>query len=167
MTIEEHQKNVRDIKDIFERIAECGLGKDTYGPLFKIYNSYLWEFGMELKEQGVSMKTINRHVGNAEYYVKRYLVEYMEIPIFDGAKGLHEFFDYYYIRKCLSSSVKNMKQQILSTQKFYLFLFEHGYLTKERHEECERIFHDKKEQWLQDMADYDDLTKPLEPWCEH
>lgn len=157
MTQEKHLKNVEKIHALYKEWEdETRDYDDIWKDLEKIHNTYLKEFQKDMLAQELSVKTIGRHISNVDFFVNVYLFRYMEANIFDGASVFMDFFGYYYIRKNLCSSVNNMKAQIASIKKFYRFLYVKGYLTEEQFLDAEQTIKDHKDEWLEEMREYDE-----------
>ena len=113
---------------------------------------YIKDFEKYLKNKKLSEKTIKRHVLNAEFYVDAYLGDHYKDV--DAIKGIDytyisDFFDYFFVRKCMWSTPYTMKECAASIKKFYTYLNE------------EKLVSDEKLLDLKDTFKYS-----LEDWCE-
>ena len=96
---------------------------------------YLRIFENELKEKGLSAKTIREHVSNVDLLLNHYLPGYEEdYQMADGMNSLYGFFDFF-IRKCMWSTPASVKKMGASLKKFYKCMMEHGLVDKEEFKE--------------------------------
>ena len=156
MTKEKHDANVAKANEIMSLFHDNKLDYDlAVKRLETINNAYLKEFKKELADAGLSPKTIEAHVSNADFFVNVYLPHPMDATLYDGGSHFRDFFGYFYIYKCMFASVSDMKQQITSLKKFYAFMFQHLYISPEQYATVITTIKDCKDMWLEEMKEYD------------
>lgn len=156
MTKEKHDANVAKANEIMSLFHDKKLDYDlAIKRLETINNAYLKEFKKELADAGLSPKTIEAHVSNADFFVNVYLPHPMDATLYDGGSYFRDFFGYFYIYKCMFASVSDMKQQIASLKKFYAFMFQHLYISPEQYATAITTIKDCKDMWLEEMKEYD------------
>lgn len=115
---------------------------------------YLKNFKSYLMYQRLSMKTIDKHVSNMDFYLNDFLTRYeMQSPE-DGITRISEFLGYFFIRKCMWSSVSKIKEYITSLKKFYLQLCELDLVTNEQYNEMLYVIKVCKDDWINEYYDY-------------
>lgn len=125
--------------EVFEEAAEAIREKNLV---------VLNEFGNALHEAGLKDKTINRHVGNVEFYINDYLL-YDELrEIEDGIEAIDGFFNWFFPKKALWSTVETTRQNITSLKKFYKFLLEQERIDQDDYEFLLQIIREEKDEWL-------------------
>ena len=97
-------------------------------------DKFLKEFRVWLENQGLSEKTISRHIDNASFYINEYLPREGERPMEYGPKLLDSFFRYFFIRKCMWSTPGTIKTTAASLKKFYRCMMERGYISRSDYE---------------------------------
>ena len=125
--------------EVFEEAAEAIREKNLV---------VLNEFGNALHEAGLKDKTINRHVGNVGFYINDYLL-YDELrEIEDGIEAIDGFFNWFFPRKALWSTIETTRQNITSLKKFYKFLLEQERIDQDDYEFLLQIIREEKDEWL-------------------
>jgi hypothetical protein len=77
-----------------------------------------------LKETGIKQNTIKKHVQNVDFYINEYLLYDDCTSAKDGIPCLSGFFNWFFPKKAMWSSVASTKANVTSLKKFYLFLSE-------------------------------------------
>ena len=118
---------------------------------------YIEGFEEYLKNKNLSAKTIRRHVSNAEFYINDYLADHYEDV--DAIKGIDDFyigdfFDYFFIRKCMWSTPYTMKEYAASLKKFYTYLNEEELISDEQLQDLKDTFKYSLEDWCDDCEIY-------------
>ena len=72
---------------------------------------YLNAFENYLKNQGLTTKTINKHLSNVDFYLNDYLNYYDIIKMEDGVSEINMYLGDWFIRKCLWSSKTSIKRK--------------------------------------------------------
>lgn len=96
----------------------------------KVNDGLINEFGVWLKDAGLSVKTINQHLSNIDFYVNVYLLNEDTIEAKDGADKAGLFLGFWFIKKAMWASEKSIKGNAASIKKFYTFMHEKGLVDK-------------------------------------
>ncbi|MFK7984296.1 MAG: recombinase [Saprospiraceae bacterium] len=113
----------------------------------------LEEFEFWLSKSGVGDKTINRHIGNVDFYINNYLLYSDIVEAKDGALDIGGFLGDWFIRKVTWSSRANIKASAASFKKFYTFLLERGDISKEELKELKALIKEEMPDWLDNVDD--------------
>jgi len=97
--------------------------RERNSSIIKLFRTWLTETG--LKE-----KTVNKHINNVSFYIDVYLLYDEVIPATEGIASINGFFDWFFPRKAMWSSVTSTKETVASLKKFYKFLMEVGMVDK-------------------------------------
>lgn len=120
--------------------------------------TYLKIFMDELKEAGLTEKTINNHCSNVEFYLNTYLLREEPKEMVQGCYGLDLFFGYFFIRKCMWSSAASIKSTAASFKKFYKCMLKYDLIEEKDYEYlCQDIKENMKE-WQSACREFDDLS---------
>src|SRR5690554_687473 len=81
---------------------------------------YLQVFYEDLLKFGLKEATVNRHYSNVEFYINVYLLREDAITMDHGTNEsyLNDFFEYFFIRKCMWSTPGTIKSTAASLKKF-------------------------------------------------
>jgi len=79
-----------------------------------------------LAETGLKEKTINKHVDNIVFYIDEFLLYEEVIPAKEGITSVNGYFNWFFPRKAMWSSVASTKETVASLKKFYKCLMEAG-----------------------------------------
>ncbi len=112
---------------------------------------YLKIFRKYLKDKGLSEKTIREHTSNADFYLNVFLSRY-ERSMEDGSSfsALYDFFDYFFIRKCIWSTPYTMRRTAASIKKFYKCMYESQLISEGDYLEVKDTFRDYLSEWCED-----------------
>lgn len=122
----------------------------------------LERFEKYLKNKKLSKSTINKHVGNIDFFINDFLLYYEPIAAKDGSSQVGSFLGNWFIRKAMWASVTSIKENITSIKKFYQFLLESGEITIEYFAELQEEIRECKDDWLENLRRYDDPTIDIE-----
>lgn len=112
-------------------------------------------FEMYLRNKKLSKSTIDKHVGNVEFFINDFLLYYEPIAAKDGSSQVGCFLGDWFIRKAMWASVTSIKENIASIKKFYQFMCELDEITKDDLSELNEEIKDGKEDWLENLRKYD------------
>lgn len=108
----------------------------------------LEDFKIHLQESSLAPKTIDRHIGNVEFYINTYLLYYdIESP-HQGHYRLDDFFGVFFPTKAMWSSPATVKENITSLKKFYKYLNELSLVSDEGLENMYAVIKEEKDNWL-------------------
>ena len=115
---------------------------------------YLGEFEKWLKNKGLVKKTIRNHVVNADLYINEYLNYYEINEMKNGYHMINDFFEDWFIRKCLWLTAATVKSTAASIKKFYNCMQQLNYIDKESYKElCDEI-KEGMEYWIDEVEEY-------------
>lgn len=117
--------------------------------------NYFLLFEQELKEAGLTEKTIRRHLGNVDHYIDHYTGYLKASPMEKSLEEsyLMDFFFYYTMYKDLDVSAERIKSLIASLNKFYKCMLKHGYITQEQFDVYKEYISLSKEDMLSDAEE--------------
>lgn len=113
-------------------------------------NTVLEKFKTDLKEAGLSEKTIKSHIGNIDFFCT-YLSYY------DESKSLYEmnagdvsgFLDYFFPRKAMWASPASVKSYISTFKKFFKFSLALNNIPLAEYDYLLMLIKEDKEQWIE------------------
>lgn len=97
----------------------------------ELNEKYMKEFSDWLNAQNLSSKTINKHINNVDLYINDYMNYYEVTKMEDGVNMAYDFFNDWFIRKCLWVTNNSLKETATSVKKFYHCMCEKGYVDAE------------------------------------
>jgi len=81
-------------------------------------------FSSWLSENGLKEKTIKKHSQNIDFYINEFLLYDGYRRAIDGISSVSSFFDWFFPKKVMWSSIAATKENVSSLKKFYKFLVE-------------------------------------------
>ena len=102
--------------------------------------------------EGLSEKTRNLHLENADLFVNEFFYRYEIEDLVDGAMSLFSFFDFFN-NKCLWSTPSAVKRMGATIKKFYKSMYLHGEIDDTDLELVLDIVKENLPQWIQDSED--------------
>lgn len=139
--------------DYEEYERECDKIRQTNEELLALFEE-------ELQDSGLSAKTVRRHLSNAEFYINEYLLREEPRPMEDGITELDMFLGFFFIRKCMWSTLGTIKSTAASIKKFYKCMLNHGKISKDDYAYLCDDIKENMEQWQTDCAVYNDPDAP-------
>lgn len=118
-------------------------------------NKLLDMFEAYLKKQGLAQSTIDKHLGNMDFYLNTFLLYYEPLTMESGLTGISEFLGDWFLRKAMWSSQTSIKSNISSIKKFYAYMAELGKIDKEDYKELLSTIREEKEMWLENCRAYE------------
>lgn len=115
----------------------------------------LERFEINLKDKKLSKSTVDKHVGNIDFFINDYLLRYEPIPAKEGSDEVGFFLGDWFIRKAMWASVTSIKENITSMKKFYQFMYESGEIDKDDLFELLEEIKNCKDEWLENIKMYD------------
>ncbi len=94
---------------------------------------YLGIFEEDLIQKGLNVKTIKKHVSNADLLINEYLLWDDVYRMEDGVYMILSFFSWFN-QKCLWATPNSAKGLAASIKKFYKSMMEHELISKEDYE---------------------------------
>lgn len=123
----------------------CAAQRERNKPL-------LDEFRDSLIASGLTPKTVNQHVSNIDFYLNEYLLREEALGIEEGCRHADDFLGYFFIAKCLWSTPRSIKGNIVSLKKFYKLMNDTGRISKGDYQELLEEIAESKDTWLDDCA---------------
>ncbi len=108
---------------------------------------YLKGFENDMKEDGLSEKTIARHLFNVDFYINEYLLREEPLEMRDGCYLVDDFLGYFFIRKCMWSTPGTIKSTAASLKKFYKYMLSKGNIQKDEYQELYDIIKENMDIW--------------------
>ena len=131
---------------------------DQQADQIRAENAVLLEgFETWLKESGLKEKTVRKHLGNVSFYIDDYLLYDDIVRPQDGLSAVNGFFNWFFPRKAMWSSVTTTKETAASLKKFYRYLSENGLVEASDYQEFFAEVKSEMPEWLRHYRD-------LEPW---
>lgn len=115
------------------------------------------EFELWLQKKKLSIKAINKHVSNIDFFINNYLVRYEPIKAKDGAPEIGSFLGDYFIRKAMWASKNSIIEYIASFRKFYTFMVEVNKTPIDDLNEMKEIIKEEREDWFDSLQEFDSL----------
>ena len=117
---------------------------------------YLDTFGEYLEAKGLKDKTIQKHLGNIDFYINTFLLKYEILDVRQGCYKIDDFLGNWFIRKAMRSNAESIKSNITSMKMFYGYLLKKGVIDNEDYDVlCGAIF-SYKDHWLDLVRIYND-----------
>ncbi len=67
-----------------------------------------------LVDSGLKEKTVNKHIDNVIFYINEYLLYEEAIPATEGITSINDYFNWFFPRKAMWSSVASTKETVAS-----------------------------------------------------
>ncbi len=115
---------------------------------------------------GLSDKTVNAHLGNADFYINDYLLSEEALTMDQGIFNINSFLGDYFIRKCMWSTPASIKSTAASIKKFYKSMLEHGFIEKDDYVLLCNTIKENMDEWQDACEAYNDhdAVVPFEFW---
>ena len=129
---------------------------------------YLIIFENDLESKGLSRKTINSHVSNADFYINAFLLYYDPVPMKNGYDYIDSFLGNYFIRKCMWSTPGTIKTTAASIKRFYKCMLDKGEIYQSDYDELCEIIKSDMEEWQDTCRRFNDLSEenPFAPFFD-
>ncbi|NDP21571.1 MAG: recombinase [Paludibacter sp.] len=137
---------------------EYELWKKTVEKIVSENKTILEEFEFWLQTKKLSIKTINNHIFNIDFFINDYLVRYEPIKAKDGAYEIGSFLGDFYIRKAMWASKSSLMENIVSFKKFYTFMVEANKTNIADFHEMKEIIKNEREEWFNSLEQFDSLA---------
>lgn len=110
--------------NIDEYEKECERIREENSKLLDVFSEDL---------QGLSPKTIIRHITNVDFYINDYLLRYDAETFEMGLTSMGSFLGDYFIRKCMWSTPSSIGSTATSIKKFYKSMADHNKITMDEY----------------------------------
>ncbi len=115
-------------------------------------------FGNWLNERKLSDKTIQNHLSNIDFYVNTFALWHCNVDIAE-AMEYHiyaDFFDWFFIRKCMWSTPATIKTTAASIKKFCKYLAQIGYVGQSVYDDMKYYMKESIPEWCEDCRIYNE-----------
>ena len=124
-------------------------------------HEYLSLFQEDLENAGLTEKTINNHLSNADLFINDFLDYGMNVTMEEGVTMLGDFLGNYFIDKCMWSTPSTVKTTAASLKKFYKSMADHGKIEKKDYDYVCRDIKESMEYWQESCAEYNNPDFPF------
>ena len=101
------------------------MDENTYEAIRLENAGYLLWFKDYLVDHGLSIKTVDRHLNNLDFFLNDFLLHDEFRHMEDGLFTMDEYFGDYFVRNYKKATAGSVKSNVESIKKFYLCMFEH------------------------------------------
>lgn len=109
--------------------------------------------------QGLSQKTIDKHISNVDFYINDYLLYEEPLSYENGIRKIDDFLGYFFIRKCMWSTPGTIKSTAASIKKFYKCMMEHGMIGEDDYQELCWTIKEGMPEWQETCALFNDFDE--------
>jgi hypothetical protein len=127
----------------------------------KINGLHLSGFEICLKNSGLAVNTIARHVSNVDFYINDFLCYYDARDVRHGCYCVDRFLGDWFIRKA-PSSCSGIKSNAVSFKKFYAYLLAVNVIDQKDYDALCSVIKAELPAWLNEMKRYDDWIDGLD-----
>ncbi len=134
----------------------------------------LMEFRVYLEAQGLSERTLEKHVKNIDFFLNEYLVYEVQedwneldhqrnfddpieddnqikpLNMEDGCEEIGYFIEYFFLRKCLWSSPASIQDYCAAFKKFYFCMLKNGHISKSSYDVVLETIKNGKSNWIRE-----------------
>lgn len=116
--------------------------------------------------QGLSAKTVDRHLSNVDFYINEYLLYEDALTFEEGIWKIDSFLGYFFIKKCMWSTPGTIKSTAASIKKFYKCMMEHEMIQRTDFEYLSKTIKEGMSEWQEMCAQYNDpdADNPFYMW---
>lgn len=126
-------------------------------------DQYLDEFEESLKQAGLSEKTIERHLMNVRFYLNTYLLKYDPLDMVEGCYSVDEYLGYFFIRKCMWSTPKTIRENVTAFKKFYKCMLERGHISQKDFDALLESIKLNMDNWIADCEEFNTPSEDFFP----
>lgn len=131
--------------------------EEEFEKMRELNEKYLDLFYEDLEKQGLSEKTIDKHIFNVEFYINDFLCYYGVQPMERGCYEVDSFMGDWFIRKAMWSNEASIKQNCASLKKFYKLMLDLNYIKKEDYDELVYSIKEGKQDWIDAVNKYNNV----------
>lgn len=126
-------------------------------------NKFILErFKTYLRDKKLSKATIDKHLGNIDFFINDYLLYHQPTLAKEGSEVVGCFLGNWFIRKAMWASVTSINENITSIKKFYQFMYEIGEIEKDDLFELNEEVKNCKNEWIKNIKMYDNPNIDIE-----
>ena len=134
------------------------MDKVKYTNIEKENKKLISEFEKYLNSKNLAPKTVQKHVDAAYFYIDVFLNDHYVVSAKEGINYTYiaDYFDYFFIRKCMWSTPETLRSEVASIKKFYAFMYEKGLVSDEDFDEFRYMIKESIDDWCEDCQIYND-----------
>ena len=110
-----------------------------------------------LKNDGLSVKTIERHIGNVDFYINEFLCYYDAEDVRHGCYSVGEFLGDWFIRKAMWASPSGINSSAASFKKFYAYMLAVNVIEQKDYDVLCKTIKEELPDWVNAIIRYDNL----------
>ena len=116
---------------------------------------YITAFEESMRNEGLSKKTIRKHLNNVNFFLDVYLLHEDPLEMSEGCRRIDDFLGYFFICKCMWSSPASIKENITSLKKFYALMVEIGSVKEDEYAAMLDEINASKDIWIDSCKRFD------------
>ena len=126
----------------------------------------LAQFEDWLGTSGLSLKVVQGHRSNIDFYVNEYLLYEDAVPAAKGITEVGMYLGYWFIKKAMWASAASIRGNAASLKKFYTFMQEQGHVSQTELQDLKETLKENLPDYLATVERYDDesITDMREVW---
>lgn len=117
---------------------------------------YANDFSIWIGSKGLVEKTVDKHIGNVEFFVYEYLSDERLNKVNNATGSVDMFLGHWFIRKMSWSNESWIKTTASSLKKFYEFMLEMGYIEQREFDTLKLTIKKNLPVWLERVRCYRD-----------
>ncbi len=125
-------------------------------------HTFITGFTHYLQNKKLSQKTVDKHVGNVDFYINACLLYETPEKASDGVSQINYFLGYWFIRKAMWASPTSIKENITSLKHFYSYMSKIGQVSNDELYNMKTIIKENKDIWIETVQKYDDPDIDIE-----
>ncbi len=125
-------------------------------------HTFIVGFRRYLENKKLSKKTIDKHVGNIDFYINECLLYEDPKTAAEGVNHVDFFLGYWFIRKAMWASPASIKENISSLKHFYSYMNKIGQVGDEDLSDLKTEVRESKDEWIATVQKYDDPDLSME-----
>lgn len=119
------------------------------------YNEELLnDFGVKLDEEGLSLKTIRKHLMNISFFGDDFVLAQYEETLDKSMVHVDSFMSDWFVRKAMWSNENTIKENCVSFNRFYKFLYEENKISRESYLYIKDLIKNHKAYWIENVNEY-------------
>ena len=126
----------------------------------EINELHLSGFRIWLQNNGLTEKTIDRHVSNVDFYINDFLCYYDACDVRHGCYSTGHFLGSWFIRKA-PSSCSGIKSNAASFKKFYEYMLAVNVIEQKDYDALCRDIKNGLPEWLDEMKRYENMLNNM------
>ena len=138
--------------------------------IYKFNEKFLDAFYKHLTvDKKLTKKTGLDHMSRVDFFGNNFACDYEGVTLDHAIPFISEYLGSWFIRKCMWSTPKAIKENITSFKKFYVWMQQEEHISQQTLDDLLLIFKKEKEEWLDTCTKYNDPEggfdiEDLFPW---